>query len=77
MIVNGWDFGPRWLMRTSEVADVFQVNVRTVVRWAELGKLSCIRTPGGERRYSRQQVEHVNNGGTRGNRMNRDRKSVV
>jgi excisionase family DNA binding protein len=34
-----------------EVADLFNVHVRSVSRWAERGKLDYFRTPGGHRRY--------------------------
>ncbi|WP_396445205.1 helix-turn-helix domain-containing protein [Actinomadura sp.] len=57
--VDGWDFGPEWVIRPGEVARMFGVHRRTVARWAERGELASIRTPGGERRYSRQQVEHL------------------
>lgn len=39
------------LLTPSEVAKLFAVDPKTVARWAKAGKLSCIRTPGGHRRY--------------------------
>ncbi|MFC4052211.1 excisionase family DNA-binding protein [Actinomadura syzygii] len=71
MIIDGWDFGSGQLMRPHEVAEVFRVHVRTVSRWALVGNLSCIRTPGDERRFSREQVEYVKNGGAWGPRNGR------
>ncbi|TDB83654.1 helix-turn-helix domain-containing protein [Actinomadura sp. KC216] len=54
-----WDFGPNQLMVTSEVAAVFKVDLTTVLEWAYKGELAFIRTPGGHRRFSRQQVEQI------------------
>lgn len=59
--VDGWDFGPDQLLFPGEVARMFRVRPPTVARWAGEGKLACVRTPGGARRYSRQQVEHLMN----------------
>lgn len=44
-------------LTTQEVADLFRVNPATVTRWAEQGKLACFKTPGGHRRYRRQDVD--------------------
>jgi hypothetical protein len=34
-----------------QVAGLYGVDSKTVTRWAKAGKLDCIRTPGGQRRY--------------------------
>lgn len=39
------------VMSTGDVAELFGVNVKTVIRWADEGKLHCFRTPAGHRRY--------------------------
>lgn len=39
-------------MSPGEVAKLFDVDPKTVTRWARAGKLRCIRTLGGHRRYS-------------------------
>jgi excisionase family DNA binding protein len=39
------------LLRTTEVARRLQVSARTVLAWAQAGKLPSILTPGGHRRY--------------------------
>ncbi len=39
-----------------EVARLFNVSPSTVTRWADAGKLKCIRTLGGHRRYETQSV---------------------
>jgi len=44
-------------MKPGEVAKFFNVNLRTITRWADQGLLSSWRTPGGQRRYSRVEVE--------------------
>jgi excisionase family DNA binding protein len=35
---------------------MFAVDVKTVSRWARAGKLSCVRTPGGHRRFDYDEV---------------------
>lgn len=64
--IGGWSFPDRML--TAEVAALFGVDRKTVARWADLGRLTVIRTPGrssypGHRRFSRPQVEFVLAGG--------------
>lgn len=44
------------LLSPSEVAELFGVDPKTVTRWARTGKLSCIRTLGGHRRYRASEV---------------------
>ncbi|MFI6909780.1 helix-turn-helix domain-containing protein [Nonomuraea sp. NPDC050394] len=39
-----------------EVAAFFRVDARTVRRWANDGKLRCIFTPGGHRRFPESAV---------------------
>jgi excisionase family DNA binding protein len=39
------------LLTPSEVANAFRVDSKTVSRWARTGKLRCIRTLGGHRRF--------------------------
>lgn len=45
------------LMTPAEVANAFNVNPKTVTRWADGGRLSSLRTPGGHRRFRRAEVE--------------------
>jgi excisionase family DNA binding protein len=47
------------LLRTTEVARRLLVSARTVLAWAQAGKLPSILTPGGHRRYPAQGVERV------------------
>lgn len=58
-MIDCWDFGPEQLMTPDDVARAFRVTAKTVTRWADRGKLASIRTLGGFRRFSRQQVEHL------------------
>lgn len=51
---GGEDLGP--LMTPTEVAKLFRVDPKTVTRWAQAGRLSCVRTLGGHRRYPREEV---------------------
>lgn len=44
------------LLRTREVALLFQVSERAVTDWARRGRLPSVRTPGGHRRYPAEQV---------------------
>jgi excisionase family DNA binding protein len=47
------------LLSTTEVASMFHVQPVTVTRWANAGKLTLIRTPGGHRRYLAAEVEKL------------------
>lgn len=44
------------LLTPSEVAALFRVDPKTVTRWAKAGKLSCVKTLGGHRRYPASEV---------------------
>lgn len=44
-------------LTSQEAADLLGVNQSSVKRWADQGKLRCLRTPGGHRRFSLQDVE--------------------
>ena len=46
---------PDWLT-PGEVAALFKVDPKTVRRWAKLGRLTWIKTPGGHRRYDAAQI---------------------
>ena len=45
------------LLRTSDVAALFQVSERTVSEWAKRGQIPCVRTPGGHRRYPADEIK--------------------
>jgi excisionase family DNA binding protein len=47
------------LLRTREVARLFQVSERTVAEWARRGRIPCVRTPGGHRLYPAEEVRRL------------------
>lgn len=58
------------LLRTSDVAVLFEVSERTVSEWAKKGQIPSVRTPGGHRRYPadgiRSLLERSRNGSRAG-----------
>jgi excisionase family DNA binding protein len=42
---------------SSQAATYLGVSLATVRRWTDAGHISCYRTPGGQRRFSRQQLD--------------------
>lgn len=51
------------LLTPAEVAELFRVDPKTVTRWARAGRISAIRTPGGHRRYSAEEIRALRDGG--------------
>jgi excisionase family DNA binding protein len=51
--------GPHDVFTPAEVAGILRVDPRTVSRWAKQGLLPCFRTPGGHRRFHREDVEKL------------------
>ena len=51
--------GDDGLLTPAEVAAVFRVDPKTVTRWSKQGRIKCIRTLGGHRRYRRAEVRRV------------------
>jgi excisionase family DNA binding protein len=47
------------LLTPAEVARAFQVDPKTVTRWAKLGKIDSVRTPGGHRRFRDSEVRRL------------------
>lgn len=45
------------LLTPGEVAAMFRVDPKTVTRWASVGRLGSIRTPGGHRRFRESEVQ--------------------
>lgn len=44
-------------LTTGDVAKVFNVHPSTVIEWADKGQLASFRTPGGQRRFRREDVD--------------------
>lgn len=42
---------------SSQAARYLGVSLATVRRWTDAGHISCYRTPGGQRRFSRDQLD--------------------
>jgi excisionase family DNA binding protein len=47
------------LLTPAEVARLFRVDPKTVVRWAVAGKVGSITTPGGHRRFRESEVRSL------------------
>lgn len=47
------------LLRTADVARMFQVSTRTVSEWARQGRIPCMRTPGGQWRYPADAIRRL------------------
>ena len=43
---------------SSQAAHYVGVSLATIRRWTDAGHISCYRTPGGQRRFSRDQLDH-------------------
>jgi excisionase family DNA binding protein len=43
---------------SSQAANYLGVSLATVRRWTDAGHISCYRTPGGQRRFSRDQLDN-------------------
>lgn len=52
------------LLTPAEVAALYRVDPKTVSRWARAGRLACIRTLGGHRRYPAAQFQALLDSGT-------------
>ncbi len=42
---------------SSQAAGYLGVSLATIRRWTDAGHVSCYRTPGGQRRFSRDQLD--------------------
>lgn len=47
------------MLRTGDVAAMFQVSERTVSEWARRGRIPSVRTPGGHRRYPADELHRL------------------
>lgn len=44
-------------LSTSQAAEALGVSLGTIRRWSDMGHLASYRTPGGQRRFSPEQIE--------------------
>jgi excisionase family DNA binding protein len=51
--INGSPLG----LSTSQAAQVLGVSLGTIRRWSDMGFLQSYRTPGGQRRFSQEQID--------------------
>ena len=47
------------MLRTADVALLFEVSERTVSEWARKGQIPSVRTPGGHRRYPAEEIRCI------------------
>jgi excisionase family DNA binding protein len=47
----------RLVFTSSEAARYLGVSLATIRRWTDAGHIACYRTPGGQRRFSRVQLD--------------------
>jgi len=47
----------RMVFTSSQAARYLGVSLATVRRWTDAGHIGCYRTPGGQRRFSRDQLD--------------------
>ena len=48
----------RMVFTSSQAARYLGVSLATVRRWTDAGHIGCYRTPGGQRRFSRDQLDN-------------------
>lgn len=53
---------PLVLLTMGDVAKMFGIDATTARRWADSGKLKCIRTLGGHRRYDQAHLIEITEG---------------
>jgi len=47
----------RLVFTSSQAAEYLGVSLATIRRWTDAGHVACYRTPGGQRRFSRAQLD--------------------
>jgi len=57
---------------SSQAARYLGVSLATVRRWTDAGYISCYRTPGGQRRFAREQLDTFVSSMRREGRSERD-----
>ena len=54
--MSGDEPAPDRLLWPHHVAALFQVDAKTVTRWEKAGRIGCVRTLGGRRRFRESEV---------------------
>ncbi len=49
--------GRQLVFTSSQAAVYLGVSLATIRRWTDAGHIGCYRTPGGQRRFSREQLD--------------------
>jgi excisionase family DNA binding protein len=49
--------GRQLVFTSSQAAVYLGVSLATIRRWTDAGHIACYRTPGGQRRFSREQLD--------------------
>lgn len=55
--MNEHDSEHQLVFTSSQAARYLGVSLATIRRWTDAGYISCYRTPGGQRRFSRHQLD--------------------
>jgi excisionase family DNA binding protein len=62
----------RLVFTSSQAALYLGVSLATIRRWTDAGHIACYRTPGGQRRFSRAQLDNFITSMTEGPRSTED-----
>jgi excisionase family DNA binding protein len=63
-------------LSTSQAARALGVSLGTIRRWSDMGYLESYRTPGGQRRFSHDQIDQFVGSLQRGTYTNSEREAV-
>jgi excisionase family DNA binding protein len=63
-------------LSTSQAANALGVSLGTIRRWSDMGYLESYRTPGGQRRFSREQIDQFISSLQRGVRPEEQQRAV-
>jgi excisionase family DNA binding protein len=63
-------------LSTSQAARALGVSLGTIRRWSDMGYLESYRTPGGQRRFSHDQIDQFVGSLQRGATRNSERAAV-
>jgi excisionase family DNA binding protein len=64
-------------LSTSQAAQALGVSLGTIRRWSDMGYLQSYRTPGGQRRFSQEQIDRFIGSLEQQNGFNSEARQVV